>query len=72
MTNTPPNVLILSLSRFVFNSVTNRISKDCSFVDFPIDDLDVNELYGNHCIYDLYSLVCHRGDNPQVGHYTGI
>ena len=68
----PPNVLILSFCRYVFDSKNNRTSKDTSVVEFPIENMDVNDLYGHNCTYDLYALVCHRGATTHVGHYTGI
>jgi len=64
-----PNYLIIQLKRFDENG--NKIN---TFIDFPIDDLDITNHISNkkkdpnHYIYSLYAVNYHSGDIKN-GHY---
>ena len=72
----PPNVLIVCLKRFGF---ANRGMKISSFVDFPVDTLDLTNYVQQTKVltgrdkqvhYELSSVCCHHGNNLNYGHYT--
>ncbi len=56
-----PNVLVLQLNRF-----DNSLNKICSFVDFPIENLDINQfidpILNSTKKYDLKSIIEHYGN----------
>jgi ubiquitin carboxyl-terminal hydrolase 4/11/15 len=67
-----PPVIILHMKRFSFNNY--RRNKIDSFVDFPLEDLDLSEYVknpeeGKNAQYDLYAVSNHFGGTGG-GHYT--
>lgn len=76
-----PDILVLQLKRFKYTN--HSISKINNLVDFPITDLDAQQLMKgfekvagltastalNNCRYDLYGVVNHLG-TASGGHYT--
>ena len=69
---TPP-ILIIHLKRFHFSSTTHRRDKVDTFIDFPLEDLDLKEVVKNwgsvEPIYDCYAVSNHFG-GLGGGHYT--
>ncbi|CAF0965270.1 unnamed protein product [Rotaria sp. Silwood1] len=66
--HTLPPVLIIQLKRFV--SQNQRQKKVKTFVEYPIDELDLTDLSASqHAIYDLISVSNHMGSISN-GHYT--
>jgi ubiquitin C-terminal hydrolase len=70
-----PNVLILQLNRFTFNSATNSTCKVKKHVQFDrtfrfesdwLVKPDQNEEYS------LYSVICHHGESADGGHYNAL
>ncbi|KAF7818874.1 ubiquitin carboxyl-terminal hydrolase 8-like [Senna tora] len=69
-----PEILVVHLKRFSFSRYfKNKLE---TFVDFPIDDLDLstyiahkNSPFSNH--YELYAISCHYG-GLGGGHYTAF
>ncbi|XP_061596325.1 ubiquitin carboxyl-terminal hydrolase 2-like isoform X2 [Cololabis saira] len=65
-----PQILVLHLKRFSDSNV--RASKLCTFVNFPVKDLDMREFSaeaGEHPVYNLYAVSNHVG-STLGGHYT--
>lgn len=66
-----PDTLIIQLKRFVFHQLSG--TKVDSVVQFPIDNLDLNQYISGpktkFLQYNLYSCVCHFG-GANSGHYT--
>ena len=70
---TPP-ILIVHLKRFHYSALTHRRDKIDTFIDFPLEDLDLrNEVIfsedGEEPIYDCYAVSNHFG-GLGGGHYT--
>jgi ubiquitin C-terminal hydrolase len=70
-----PNVLILQLNRFTFNSATNSTCKVKKHVNFDRtfrfeSDWLVNP--GKNDEYSLYSVICHHGESADGGHYNAL
>jgi len=67
-----PKILIVHLKRFSYLNRTSRDKID-SFVDFPLEDLDISPFVIGHSehppIYDLYAVSNHYG-SMGGGHYT--
>lgn len=72
-----PRVLLFcaDLKRFSEDRYRSKIT---SFVEYPVDDLDLSSYASpsaksskNNCIYDLYSVSEHRG-TVYGGHYTAF
>lgn len=69
-----PEILVVHLKRFSFSRFfKNKLE---TYVDFPIDDLDlstyvahINSHSSNH--YELYAISCHYG-SLGGGHYTAF
>merc|ERR1712130_398229 len=70
---TLPDTLIIHLKRFSFTETSRK--KVETFVDFPIDGLDMSNYIANRnveqkqCIFDLFAVSNHFG-NLGGGHYT--
>ena len=69
-----PPILFIHLKRFHFSSTTHRRHKVDTQVDFPLNDLDLQEMVthwddGKEPIYDLYAVSNHFG-GVGGGHYT--
>ncbi|XP_046858859.1 ubiquitin carboxyl-terminal hydrolase 3-like [Xenia sp. Carnegie-2017] len=71
-----PNVLCLHLKRFKF--VSFHRSKIDTTVEFPLQDLDMNDYvipsvkgHGS-CTYNLAAVIVHHGSGVNSGHYTSI
>lgn len=69
-----PPILFIHLKRFHFSSTTHRRHKLDTHIDFPLNDLDLQELVavcekGKEPIYDLYAVSNHMG-GVGGGHYT--
>ena len=62
-----PNILVISFKRFLNNG-----RKQQSFIDFPIDNLNLSKYvvgYDKHSyVYDLYG-ICNHSGNTGGGHY---
>ena len=62
-----PNILVITIKRFLNNG-----RKQQSFIDFPIDNLDLSKYvvgYDKHSyVYDLYG-ICNHSGNTGGGHY---
>jgi ubiquitin C-terminal hydrolase len=70
-----PNVLILQLNRFAYNSATNSTCKVKKHVQFERtfrfeSDWLVNP--GQNEEYSLYSVICHHGESADGGHYNAL
>ena len=70
---TPP-ILIIHLKRFHYSALTHRRDKIDSFIDFPLEGLDLSsQVYfsesGQEPIYDCYAVSNHFG-GLGGGHYT--
>lgn len=69
-----PPILIVHLKRFHYSASTHRRNKISTFIDFPLEGLDLTELVshyqeGQEPIYDCYAVSNHYG-NLGGGHYT--
>ena len=70
---TPP-ILVIHLKRFHYSAATHRRDKIDTFIDFPLNDLDLRELVthwkeGEEPLYDCYAVSNHFG-GLGGGHYT--
>jgi len=70
-----PSILILQLKRFSFQD--NKSIKISDIVDFPLDNLNLNEciynnLEKNFPSYRLFAITNHIGESLQEGHYTSF
>jgi ubiquitin C-terminal hydrolase len=70
---TPP-ILIIHLKRFHYSALTHRRDKIDSFIDFPLEGLDLSDEVkfsevGKEPIYDCYAVSNHFG-GLGGGHYT--
>lgn len=70
---TPP-ILVIHLKRFHYSATTHRRDKIDTFIDFPLNDLDLREIVtewkeGEEPIYDCYAVSNHFG-GLGGGHYT--
>ena len=70
---TPP-ILVIHLKRFHYSAATHRRDKIDTFIDFPLNDLDLRELVthwneGEEPVYDCYAVSNHFG-GLGGGHYT--
>jgi ubiquitin carboxyl-terminal hydrolase 4/11/15 len=70
---TPP-ILVVHLKRFHYSATTHRRDKIDTFIDFPLNDLDLREIVtewkeGEEPIYDCYAVSNHFG-GLGGGHYT--
>ena len=66
-----PPILIVQLRRFI--NENGRKRKLQTFIDFPINELDLNQFVDNQessTLYDLVAVVNHIGTNINRGHYT--
>lgn len=73
----PPRHLIIQLSRFKIESNLRLFTKnkDDSFIDCPLNELDLQPyLVNNHqsVKYDLYGVINHKNRMNIFGHYTAI
>jgi len=70
-----PKILIISLKRFSGGGGGETIRKNNTFVDFPLDNLDLSKYivgYGPSAYkYKLYGICNHYG-NTEGGHYTSF
>ena len=64
-----PIVLIIHFVRFEFKH--KKINKRCDFIEFPLANLRLDELYGQYKVYNLCSVSNHFGDISS-GHYTSF
>ena len=69
-----PPILVVNLKRFIFSPTTHRRNKIDTFIDFPIEGLDLSQFVmswkeGEEPIYDLYAVSNHFG-GLGGGHYT--
>lgn len=69
-----PPVLIIHLKRFQYSASTHRRDKINTFIDFPLEGLDLSEVVmhweqGEEPIYDCYAVSNHYG-GLGGGHYT--
>ena len=69
-----PSILIINLKRFVYSPTTHRRNKIDTYIDFPLEGLDLSEFVmswkeGEKPIYDLYAVSNHFG-GLGGGHYT--
>ena len=69
-----PPILIVNLKRFIYSPTTHRRNKIDTFIDFPLEGLDLSEFVmswkeGEKPIYDLYAVSNHFG-GLGGGHYT--
>lgn len=69
-----PPILIVHLKRFHYSATTHRRDKITSFIDFPLEGLDLTNLVsqfdeGKEPIYDCYAVSNHYG-GLGGGHYT--
>lgn len=69
-----PPILIVNLKRFIFSPTTHRRNKIDTFIDFPLEGLDLSQFVmswkeGEEPIYDLYAVSNHFG-GLGGGHYT--
>ena len=72
----PPPILIIQLKRFQFSATTHRRNKIDTFIDFPLEGLDLSEHVmnwneGEEPVYDLYAVSNHFG-GLGGGHYTAF
>jgi hypothetical protein len=51
---------------------TGSLCKLKTKIHVQLTGLNLCELYGENSYYNLYAIVCHIGDNYQVGHYTAF
>ena len=65
-----PNILVVTLKRF-----TNNLRKDQSYVDFPLENLNLSEYVEGYnsksFVYDLYG-ICNHSGGTEGGHYTAF
>ncbi len=68
---TVPPVLILSLSRFEYDKQTWQRVKNSKSFPFPeqLDMAPFMERQEGSCLYDLFGVVIHRGEQASHGHY---
>ena len=71
-----PPILIIQLKRFQFSATTHRRNKIDTYIDFPLEGLDLSEYVmnwndGEEPIYDLYAVSNHFG-GLGGGHYTAF
>ena len=79
-----PSIICIQIIRMVKNIITffddnekkyitvNEASKNTSFINFPLNNLDIKCLYDmqfTSCNYDLCAVVCHEGSSLNLGHY---
>lgn len=69
-----PPILIVHLKRFHYSASTHRRDKITSYIDFPLEGLDLTELVSHYAegeepIYDCYAVSNHYG-GLGGGHYT--
>jgi ubiquitin carboxyl-terminal hydrolase 4/11/15 len=69
-----PPILIVHLKRFHYSASTHRRDKITSFIDFPLEGLDLTEMVTHYTeeskpVYDCYAVSNHYG-NLGGGHYT--
>ena len=69
-----PPILVVNLKRFIYSPTTHRRNKIDTFIDFPLEGLDLSEFVmswkeGEEPIYDLYAVSNHFG-GLGGGHYT--
>lgn len=69
-----PPILIVHLKRFHFSATTHRRDKITSFIDFPLEGLDLTEMVSHYTdatkpVYDCYAVSNHYG-GLGGGHYT--
>jgi len=69
-----PPILIVHLKRFHYSASTHRRNKITSFIDFPLEGMDLTRFVsryeeGQEPIYDCYAVSNHYG-NLGGGHYT--
>jgi len=69
-----PPILIVHLKRFQYSASTHRRDKITSFIDFPLEGLDLHGMVSHYTeeekpIYDLYAVSNHYG-GLGGGHYT--
>eukprot|EP00980_Cylindrotheca_fusiformis_P018509 scaffold6124_cov122-Cylindrotheca_fusiformis.AAC.28 len=69
-----PPILIVHLKRFHYSASTHRRDKITSFIDFPLEGLDLTEMVSHYTdetkpIYDCYGVSNHYG-GLGGGHYT--
>lgn len=69
-----PPILIMHLKRFQYSASTHRRDKISTFIDFPLEGLDLSEIVMHHDdgqkpVYDCYAVSNHYG-GLGGGHYT--
>jgi ubiquitin carboxyl-terminal hydrolase 4/11/15 len=69
-----PPILIVHLKRFHYSATTHRRDKITSFIDFPLEGLDLTEMVSHYSeeekpIYNCYAVSNHYG-GLGGGHYT--
>lgn len=69
-----PPILIMHLKRFQYSASTHRRDKISTFIDFPLEGLDLSEIVmhydeGEKPVYDCYAVSNHYG-GLGGGHYT--
>jgi ubiquitin C-terminal hydrolase len=68
-----PDVMILDIKRFEFNSETFTFVKNQTAIKIPIDNVDFSKYVEGYnkesYVYDLYGICNHHGDE-NFGHYT--
>lgn len=69
-----PPILIMHLKRFQYSASTHRRDKISTFIDFPLEGLDLSEIVmhfdeGQKPVYDCYAVSNHYG-GLGGGHYT--
>ena len=75
-----PKYLIFQLIRFESDNsyVRSVLKKNDEFVDFPMNGLDLSEIYSGkkkpsqNCIYDLYGVIHHSGTIDFGNYYATI
>ncbi|ARF10845.1 ubiquitin carboxyl-terminal hydrolase [Hokovirus HKV1] len=76
-----PRILIIQLKRFKYDIKTQNLVKIQTEINFPFNDLHLNDIIDHHCNvnylnnnrglkYNLCSIVKHVGSNLQSGHYV--